>query len=125
MKAEEIKTVKQYLYKIMPYLRDIINGHKAIRNESKEWKIQITMHVNFISSKDTGEIRTIFARSDNEEIRLGNETDDIIKEVFNSFLNNYQKEEISLRKGSYFVFESVDLLSYTFHKISLKEENHT
>ena len=39
----------------MLYLRDIINGHKAIRNESKEWKIQITMHVNFISSKDTGE----------------------------------------------------------------------
>ena len=40
MKAEEIKTVKQYLYKIMPYLRDIINGHKAIRNESKEWKFK-------------------------------------------------------------------------------------
>ena len=48
-------SVKQYLYKIMPYLRDIINDHKAIRNESNEWKIQINMHVNFISSKDTGE----------------------------------------------------------------------
>ena len=40
MKAEKIKTkklsVKQYLYKIMPYLSDIINDHKAIRNESKE-----------------------------------------------------------------------------------------
>ena len=35
----------------MPYLRDIINDHKTIRNESKEWKIQITMPVNFISSK--------------------------------------------------------------------------
>ena len=43
----------------MPYLRDIIN-YKAIRNESKEWKIQINMHLNFISSKDTGEIRTIY-----------------------------------------------------------------
>ena len=53
-------SVKQYLYKIMPYLRDIINDHKAIRNESKEWKIQINMHVNFISSKDTGEMRTIY-----------------------------------------------------------------
>ena len=55
MKAVEIKTkklsVKQYIYKITPYLSDIINDHKAIRNESKEWKIQITMHVNFISSK--------------------------------------------------------------------------
>ena len=33
-------SVKQYLYKIMPYLRDIID-HKAIRIESKEWKIQM------------------------------------------------------------------------------------
>ena len=29
------------------------------------------MHVNFISSKDTGETRTIYIWSDNEEIRLG------------------------------------------------------
>ena len=58
--------------------------------------------------------------SDNEEIRSGNETDDIIKGLLNSFLNNYQKEEIVLRNGSNFVFESVDLLSYHIHKTSLK-----
>ena len=45
---------------------------------------------------------------------------DIIKKIFKSFLNDYQKEEIVLRKGSDFVFENVDLLSYRFHKISLK-----
>ena len=78
------------------------------------------MSVNFVSSNDTGEIRTIFVGSDNEEIRLGNETDDIIKELINSFLNNYQKEEIILRSGSNFVFESVDLLSYHVHKTSLR-----
>ena len=104
----------------MPYLLDIINDHKAIRNESKEWKIQINMHVNFVSSNDTGEIRTIFVWSDNEEIRLGNETDNIIKGLLNSSLNNYRKEEIVLRNGSKFVFESVDLLSYHVHKTSLK-----
>ena len=78
------------------------------------------MHVNFVSSNDTGETRTIFVWSDNEEIRLGNETDDIIKGLINSFLNNYQKEEIMLRNGSNFVSESVDLLSYHLHKISLR-----
>ena len=104
----------------MPYLSDLINDHKAIRNESNEWKIQINMHVNFISSKDTGEIRIIYAWSDNEEIRSGNETDDIIKGLLNSFLNNYQQEETVLNEGSGFVFESVDLLSHTFHKTSLK-----
>ena len=40
------------------------------------------MHVNFISSKDTGETRTSFVWSDSEETRSGNETDDIIKEIF-------------------------------------------
>ena len=104
----------------MPYLSDLINDHKTIRNESNEWKIQINMHVNFVSSNDTGEIRTIFVWSDNEEIRSGNETDDIIKGLLNSFLNNYQKEEIILRNGSNFVFESVDLLSYHIHKTNLK-----
>ena len=58
--------------------------------------------------------------SDNEEIRSDNETDDIIKELLKSFLNNYQKEEIILKKESGFIFESVELLSYSFHKISSK-----
>ena len=55
-----------------------------------------------------------------KQIRLGNETYDIVKGLLNSFLNNYQKEEIVLRNGSNFVFESVDLLSYHIHKTSLK-----
>ena len=46
------------------------------------------MH-NFISSKDTGETRTIYVWSDNAEITIGNETDDFIKELFKSFLDNY------------------------------------
>ena len=110
---------KQYLYKIMPYLSDLVNDHKAIRNESKEMKIQINMNVNFVSSNDTGEIRTIFVWSDNKKIRPGNETD-IIKRLLNSFLNNYQKEDTILRIGSGFVFESFYLMSYHIHKTSLK-----
>ena len=108
-------SVGQYLDMIKPYLSDLINDHKT-----KKWKIQINMHVNFVSSNNTGETRTIFVWSDNEEIRLGNDADEIIKRFFNSFLDNYQKEEIVLRNGSNFVFEIVDLLSYHLHKISLK-----
>ena len=78
------------------------------------------MCVNLISSRDTGETRYIYVRSDNEEIRSGNETDDIIKRLLNSFLNNYQKEDEILREGNGFVFEGVDLLSNTFYKTSLK-----
>ena len=91
-------SVKQYLYKIMPYLSDLINDHKTNENNSNEWKIQINMHVNFVSSNDTGEIRTIFVLSDNGEIRLGNEMDDIVKRLINSFLNNYQKKRNNIEK---------------------------
>ena len=87
-----------------PYLIDLINDHKT-----KECEIQINMHVNFLSSNDTAEIRTIFVWSDNEEIRLDNETDDIIKRFFSSFLNNFQKEQIILRNRSNFVFASIVL----------------
>ena len=59
---------------MVPYLQDILNDQKTNSNNSNEWKIQINMHVNFVSSNDTGETRTIFVWSDREEIRLGNET---------------------------------------------------
>ena len=91
-----------------------------LKDKSWEWKIQLCMNVNFISSKDTGETHTIYLWSDIEEIRLGNETDDIIKELFKSFLNNYQKEEQIMRGSSEFIFESIQLLDYHPHKISLK-----
>ena len=78
------------------------------------------MGVNFISTNDTGEIRTLYVNSDNEEIRLGNETYGIINRLIESFLSKYQNEEKILRNGSNFIFESVNLLTYHIHEIDLK-----
>ena len=105
---------------IMPYLSDLINEQKNNRDGSNEWEIQLKMDVNFISSNDTGEIRIFYVNSDNKEIRSGNEIVEIINKLFESFLNNYQKEEKILRNGSNFVFESVKILYYHIHKINLK-----
>ena len=71
-------SIEQYLDMIKPNLSDLINENKAIETSSNKWKIQINMRVNFVSSNDAGEIRTICMLSDNEEIRLGNKTDDIV-----------------------------------------------
>ena len=49
------------------------------------WKIQLTMRINFISSLDTGEIRKMNSKSDNVEIMMVIETDDIINKLFESF----------------------------------------
>ena len=43
---------------ILPNLSDLINEQKNNRDETNEWKIQLNMGVNFISSNDTGEIQT-------------------------------------------------------------------
>ena len=60
------------------------------------------------------------SKSDNIEIIMGIETDYIIEELFRSFLKNYQKNLEEKMKDSNFVFESVDLLYYSLHKITLK-----
>ena len=101
---------------IRPYLRDIINNHKTRR----EWKIQLTMSINFISSKDSNETRTMHTKSHNIEIKMGSETDKIIKELFESFLPNYHKDSEETMRGSEFIRDSVDLLCYHLQKISLK-----
>ena len=87
---------------IIPYLSDLINIQKTNENKSSGWKIQLNMSVNFISSNDTRKIRTVYVWSDNEEIRPGNDTNDIVISLINSFLSNYQTEETILRNGSNF-----------------------
>ena len=77
------------------------------------------MHVNFISSRDTGETRIYYVWSDNVSIMQGENTNAIIREIFRSFLHNYQ-QELKMIKGSDFVFESVDLLDYKLHRVRLK-----
>ena len=50
------------------------------------------MHVNFISSGDTEETHIYYVWSDNVSIMKGHDTDDIIREIFSSFLHDYQEE---------------------------------
>ena len=83
------------------------------------WKIQINMHVNFIFSRDTGETPIYYVWRDNVGIMLGEDTNAIIREIFRSFLRNYQ-QELKMIKGSDVVFESVDLLDYKLHRVRLK-----
>ena len=40
------------------------------------------MTINFISSKDSDEICTIHTKSNNIEVMMGNETSEIIEELF-------------------------------------------
>ena len=57
-KADKISLVDEYLDIKRPYLVDVINDHKT----QSEWKIQLTTAINFISSKDSDETRTMHAK---------------------------------------------------------------
>ena len=49
-----------------PYQKDVINHLK----NSDPWKVQLTIAVNFISSKDTDEEHEMHSKSDNIEIMI-------------------------------------------------------
>ena len=79
---EKRLSVYQYLNKIKLYLYDLINDHRIVR---RVWKIQINMHINFVSSRDTGETRIYYVWSDNVSIMQGGNTNAIIREIFSLF----------------------------------------
>ena len=77
------------------------------------------MAITFISSKDFDETRTMHTKSNNVEIMIDSETDEIIEELFESFLQKYQEGLEESMRGSEFVYDSVDVLYYNLNKISL------
>ena len=115
-KGDKILTVKEYLSLIEPYLADIINDYKS----KGEWKIQLTAEINFTSLKpDSNETRIMHTKSNNEEIMIGSDTNEVIKELFKSFLQRYQESLQEKTKDSEFEFDGVNLLHYDFNKTSL------
>ena len=73
------------------------------------------MEISFISIKDSNENCTVHKKSDNIEIMIGNETDEISKKHFESLLRKYQEGLEKSMKGIEFIFDSVDLLYYKPH----------
>ena len=76
------------------------------------------MDINFISLKPD-ETNIIHIRSNNEEFMNGDDTDEIIKERFESFLQKYEENLQNKMRGSDFEFDGVNFLYYDFNKISL------
>ena len=94
----------------------MINDYKS----KGEWKIQLTAEINFTSLKPhSDEARIMHTKSDNMEIVIGSDTNDVIKELFKSFLQRYQEGLQEKMRKSDFPFEGVNLMYYDFNKISL------
>ena len=115
-KGDKILTLKEYLALIENYLRELINYYK---NKGK-WKLQLIAEINFISLRPgSDETRIMHTRSDNEEFMNGDDTDEIIKGLFESLLQKYEENLQDKMRGSDFEFDGVNFLYYDYNKISL------
>ena len=90
---------------IRSYLSDIINYHKTkdewrlhsdntkIKHQTEgERKMYLTMAINFISSKDSDETRTMHTKSNNVEIVMGSEKMKLLKNFLNLFCKDVKKD---------------------------------
>ena len=113
---DKILTIREYFDMIRPYLVDMIKDDKT----ESEWKIQLIAAINFISSKpDSDETHIMHTKSDNIEIMIGSDTDEVIEELFKSLLREYQENLEKKVSGSEFVFDGIDALYYDLNKFSL------
>ena len=115
-KGDKILTLEEYLALIEQYLRELINYYK----NKGEWKVQLIEDINFISLKaGSDETRSMYTKSDNIEIRIGDDVNDVIKELFKSLLKRYQENLQEKMRGSEFGFDGVNSLYNDFNKTSL------
>ena len=114
--GDKILTLKEYLALTENYLRELINYYK----NKGEWKLQLIAEISFISLKPgSDKTHIVHTRSDNIEIMIGDDNDDIIEELFKSFIQKYEENLQNKMRGLDFEFDGVNFLYYDFNEISL------
>ena len=62
------------------------NNNNNNNNSRAEWKIQLKMHVNCISTRSFEDKCTMHPKSEPVEIFMGSKTKDVIDKLFNTLL---------------------------------------
>ena len=76
-------SVEEYPSEIKPHLKDIVIDLQKFDTS----KIQLTIAVNFISSKDTNEEQIMHSKTDNIEVMTYDNPAKLIEELFDSLLS--------------------------------------
>ena len=78
------------------------------------------MAIIFKHTTDVSKKYTIYVKSRNIELRAGDITDGILTNLFDSLLENYEREQNIPRNGSNYLFDCIDLTLVQFNTIELK-----
>ena len=115
-KGDKILSIQEYLSLTEKYLRELINQYKS----EGEWKVQLSAEINFISLKPgSDETPAMYTRSDNEEFMSGDDTNEIIKLLSESFLQRFEENLQNKMRGSEFEFDGINFFYYNFNKTSI------
>ena len=113
---DKSRSITTYLNNITEHLRKLIND----KRKKGEWKFKLITKIDFTSSRNFIESRDMYSKFDQFEIMMGTNTNEIIRNIFNSLLRRYQGGLQESMRGSDFVFDYVESLNYIFHKVDLK-----
>ena len=82
--------------------------------------MQLSAEINFISLKPgSDETRVMYTRSDNEEFMSGDDTNEIIELLFESFLQRFAENLQNKMRGLEFEFDGINFFCYSFNKTSI------
>ena len=82
--------------------------------------MQLSTEINFISLKPASdETHVMYTRSDNKEFMSSDDTNEIIKLLFESFLQRFEENLQNKMRGSKFKFDRINFFYYSFNKTSI------
>ena len=81
-------------------------------HSSDTWKNQLAI------AKGTEEHVVMYSMSNNIKFTFYNDVNEVANELFESLLLRYQDNLETPMRGSEFIFESVHLLYYKYHKVN-------
>ena len=115
-KGDKILSIQEYLALIEKYLKKLINQYK----KEGEWKIQLIAEMNVISLKPrSDETRVMYTRSGNEEFMSSDYINEIIKSLFELFLQRFEENLQEKMRGSDSEFDGINCFNYNFNKTSI------
>ena len=98
-------------------MKDIINNLKKY----DRWRIQLTIAITFVSSKDNDEECVIHSKSDKTENMSNDKAGEVIEEPFQSLYFRYEIGLETIMKGSDFALNCVHLVLKKCHKMNLNQ----
>ena len=111
---ERTMYITEYLEKVKPYLIALIDEKKTPSH-----KIKLVIAINLIHLTKSDRI-IFYVKSKNIECHLSDNSEDILNQLIDSFLEYFHDKLMICRTDSSYAFESVEELSIRFHKIDLR-----